>query len=165
MTILFLTLAGLTIAGFAGAMTLRNNIHCILSLALGLVGLALLYLELGAEFVGFTQVLVYVGAVAILAVFAIMMTKGDGSHPEKALSSSWIYGAGIAVAVFTVLGSALLHTAAPAQTARPDAAVTQIGQALMHQYVLPMEIMALLLTAALIGAVVLAMPEKKGDAR
>ena len=76
MTITFIILAALTIAGTAAAMLLRNAIHCVLALTLGLAGLAAIYLKLGAQFVGFTQVLVYVGAVAILAVFAIMLTHG-----------------------------------------------------------------------------------------
>jgi NADH-quinone oxidoreductase subunit J len=75
MTISFLLLAAITIIGTAAAMSLKNLVHCVLALTLGLVGLAALYLELGAQFVGFTQILVYVGAVAILAAFAIMMTR------------------------------------------------------------------------------------------
>ena len=82
MSALFLILAAMTIAGTAAAMSLRNAIHCILALTVGLVGLALLFLQLDAQFVGFTQIIVYVGAVAILAVFAIMMTRGDGSHHQ-----------------------------------------------------------------------------------
>src|ERR1700744_5139283 len=122
MTALFLILAAMTIAGTAAAMTLRNAIHCILALTIGLVGLALLYLQLDAQFVGFTQVLVYVGAVAILAVFAIMMTRGDGSHPEPAISSTWFIGGAIAVAVFGVLAWAIVtnHATTQLAAARPD---------------------------------------------
>ena len=165
MTLVFLILAALTITGTAAAMGLRNPIHCILALTVGLVGLATLYLELGAQFVGFTQVLVYVGAVAILAVFAIMMTQGGKMESEHRLppkASTLIAGGSVAGAVFAVLAWAIL--AAPASQslpAQPDASVVEIGQALMHQFVLPLEIMALLLTAALIGAVILAMPQER----
>ena len=65
-------------SGMAAAMSLRNLVHCVLSLALGFAGLAALYLHLGAQFIGFTQILVYVGAVSILAVFVIMMTQRPG---------------------------------------------------------------------------------------
>src|SRR5580698_4772955 len=102
MTIVFIILAAITIAGTAAAMGLRNPIHCILALTVGLVGLATLYLQLGAQFVGFTQVLIYVGAVAILAVFAIMMTQSAGPHAQAALSASWLRGATVAVLVFVV---------------------------------------------------------------
>ena len=156
MPYIFLILAAITIAGTAAAMSLRSAIHCILALTIGLVGLAALYLLLGAQFVGFTQILVYVGAVAILAVFAIMMTQGPGKTTQPILSTNWPAGVLVATAVFAILAWAIHST--PAQ---PEVSVNQIGAALMHHYVLPLEIMGLLLTAALIGAVILAMPEKK----
>ena len=76
MTLPFSILGALTIAGAAAALTLRNLVHCVLALTLAFVGLAGLYLQLGAQFVGFAQILVYVGAVAILIVFAILLTRG-----------------------------------------------------------------------------------------
>ena len=165
MTIVFIILAALTIAGTAAAMALRNPIHCILALTVGLVGLATLYLELGAQFVGFTQVLVYVGAVAILAVFAIMMTQGGKpqAHPKRTLTSSSLAAGIVASAVFAVLAWAIManSSAAPAPQSQPAVSVNQIGQALMQKYVVPLEIMGLLLTAALIGAVILAMPQEQ----
>jgi NADH-quinone oxidoreductase subunit J len=167
MTVFFLIAAVVTIAGTAAAMSLRNPIHCILALTGGLVGLAGLYLELGAQFVGFTQVLVYVGAVAILAVFAIMMTRGaEGSAgllAEGAFSSSWLQGVGVAVVVFVVLAWAMRSGLGSGQIvgAEPVVQVNEIGDALMHRFALPLEIVGLLLTTALIGAVIVAMPEKR----
>ena len=162
MSIIFLILAALTIIGASAAMGLRNLIHCVLAFTLGFVGLAMLYLELGAQFVGFTQILVYVGAVAILSVFAIMMTRSAGPHAEPALSASWITGLVVAGATFAVLAWAILSSSITAQaTDAPDVSVKQIGDALMHSYAVPLEIMGLLLTAALIGAVIIAMPQEK----
>jgi len=159
---IFFILAALTTAGASAAMGLRNLIHCILALTLGFVGLALLYLSLGAQFVGFTQILVYVGAVAILAVFAIMMTRSAGLQPT--LSSFWVTGCVIAGATFAVLAWAILHgniaTPLPAQ---PAVSTNQIGDALMHGFALPLEIMGLLLTAAVIGAVIIAMPQNRSS--
>jgi len=165
MAIVFIILAALTIAGAGAAMTLRNPIHCILALTVGLVGLATLFLQLGAQFVGFTQILVYVGAVAILAVFAIMMTQGGRpqAHPRRELSASSLLGGTVAAAVFAVLAWAIQSNpfAAPPLPAQTAVSVNQIGQALMQKYVLPLEIMGLLLTAALIGAVIVAMPQER----
>ena len=161
MTVIFLILAAITIAGTAAAMSLRSAIHCILALTIGLVGLAALYLLLGAQFVGFTQILVYVGAVAILAVFAIMMTQGPGKTIQPILSTNWPAGILVAAAVFAILAWAIHSTPTHSTPTQPEASVNQIGAALMHHYVLPLEIMGLLLTAALIGAVIIAMPEKK----
>lgn len=162
-TFSFLAIAAITVAGTVAAMGLRNAVHCVLALTLGLAGLAALYLQLGAQFVGFTQILVYIGAVAILAVFAIMMTHNPGAVESSISSRHWLWGGAVAAAVFAVLArvihSSMAQTlAAPAQ---PEATVRQIGEALMHRFVLPLEIIGLLLTAALIGAVVIAMDTKK----
>jgi NADH-quinone oxidoreductase subunit J len=160
----FLAIAVVTVAGTAAAMGLRNAVHCVLALTLGLAGLAALYLQLGAQFVGFTQVLVYVGAVAILAVFAIMMTHNPGLVESSSVSRHWIWGVAIALTVFALLSRAIHSGMSSARLLpeQPEATVQQIGDALMHRFVLPLEIMGLLLTAALIGAVVLAMDVKGG---
>ncbi len=163
MTVPFLILAVLTVVGTVAAMAMRNLIHCVLALTLSFAGLAALYLQLGAQFVGFVQILVYVGAVAILAVFVIMMTRGAGPGLQPIFSSFWTVGSLIAAAVFAVLAWAICASNLSSRILPPqtEAAVRPIGDALMHQYVLPLEIMGLLLTAALIGAVVLAMQEKR----
>jgi NADH-quinone oxidoreductase subunit J len=165
MTISFLLLAAITILGTAAAMSLKNLVHCVLALTLGLVGLAALYLQLGAQFVGFTQILVYVGAVAILAAFAIMMTRSAEPTESSRPTSFRISGAIIAVAVFAVLAWAITSgtSTLPILSAQPEASVNQVGVALMHRFVLPLEVIGLLLTAALIGAGILAMDENRGN--
>jgi NADH-quinone oxidoreductase subunit J len=168
MTISFLIIAILIVAGTAAAMGLRNPVHCVLALTVSFAGIAALYLNLGAQFVGFTQIMVYVGAVAILAVFAIMMTHKPGASEPTIFSRHAILGALTAAAVFAVLGWAILKQPAqstPAAMQPASVTVQQIGDSLMHQYVLPLEIIGLLLTAALIGAVVIAMDRKEDDAR
>ncbi len=161
MTVTFFILAILTVAGTAAAMGMRNAIHCVLALTLGFAGVAAIYLQLDAQFVGFTQVMVYVGAVAILAVFAIMMTHSPTPAEPAAYSSNWLLGGVVAAGVFLVLAWAISSSGISTQALPPqpevDVSVQQIGDALMHRYVLPLEIMGLLLTAALIGAVVIAM--------
>ncbi len=156
-------LAVLTISGMAAAMSMRNAVHCVLALTVGFAGMAALYLQLGAQFVGFTQIMVYVGAVAILAVFAIMMTHSPMPVTSPTFSSLWQFSSSIAVVVFAVLAWAIHSSARSSQPVQPqpDVTVQQIGDALMHRYVLPLEIMGLLLTAALIGAVVIAMDHKE----
>src|SRR4030095_7064810 len=75
MTVSFVLLALLTVAAAIAAMSLRHLVHCALSLVVTLAGLAALFLQLSAEFVGLAQILVYVGAVAILIVFTILLTR------------------------------------------------------------------------------------------
>ena len=165
MSIVFYVLAALTIAGGLAAVLLKNTVHCALSLTVAFAGLALLYLELDAQFAGFAQILVYIGAVAILVVFAILLTKGSETPKDGVYSKNWLVGLVIAAGVFAVLGWAVLQSAAvlPHQTGpAPTVTVLQIGNALMGRYVLPLEIVALLLTAALIGAVIVAIHEKVG---
>jgi NADH:ubiquinone oxidoreductase subunit 6 (subunit J) len=126
-------------------------------------GLALLFLRLDAQFAGFAQILVYVGAVAILVVFAILLTRGSEIPKEGVFSKSWIAGLAISAAVFAVLTWAVLQAAPwlPNEAGTPAVTVNDIGNALMSRYVLPLEIIAVLLTAALLGAVIVAMHEKE----
>ena len=83
----FIILGLLTLAGAIAAMSLRNLVHCALALTVAFAGLAALYLQLDAQFVGFAQILVYVGAVAILIVFAVLLTRGT-ELPQQTIFSS-----------------------------------------------------------------------------
>lgn len=162
MGIAFTIIAVLTIAAAVAAMTLRNLVHCALSLTVAFAGLAALYLQLDAQFVGFAQILVYVGAVAILIVFAILLTRGGEAPQQSVFSTSWIVGIAVTLAVLGVLTWAITksfvsHRELPPV---PQATVKQIGDALMNKFVLPLEVIGLLLTAALIGAVIIAMKEE-----
>ena len=161
MTIAFVLLGAITLAGAVLAMSLRNLVHCALSLAITFAGLAGLYLQLQAQFVGFAQVLVYVGAVAILIVFAILLTRG-AEPPNQPLcaANGWI-GVAIGLVVFAVIAAVIFASKAleRAPSPGPEISVRQLGDQLMSKYVLPLEVLALLLTAALIGAVILAMQE------
>jgi NADH-quinone oxidoreductase subunit J len=163
-TLPFFILSVLTIVGAAAALTLRNLVHCVLALMLAFVGLAGLYLQLDAQFVGFAQILVYVGAVAILIVFAILLTRGTESTSQSIFSSSWIASGAVSVAVFGVLAWTIRSSVAArrAVSPQPDVSVKQIGDALMSRFALPLEVIGLLLTAALVGAVTIALQEKQG---
>jgi NADH-quinone oxidoreductase subunit J len=151
----------LTVAGAVAAMTLRNLIHCVLSLAVSFVGVAMLFLRLGAEFVGLAQILVYVGAVAILIVFAILLTRSTGSESRPFFGSRWYVGLGIAVALFGCLSAAVINARElVVSTPEPKVAlVKQIGVDLMTTHVLPLEVIGMLLTAAMLGAVIVAWQE------
>src|SRR6185369_12072638 len=155
MTLPFAIVAVLTIAAAVAAMSLRNLVHCALALTVALAGLAAAYLQLDAQFVGFAQILVYVGAVAILVVFAILLTRGGEVPEQSVFSASWLIGLAVAVGVFGVLAWTIAKSAAtqPAPASKAEATVRQIGDALMTKFVLPLEVIGLLLTAALIGAV------------
>ena len=159
---------GLTLLSAIAAVALRNPVHCALCMAVSFVGVAALFLQLNAQFAGFAQVLVYVGAVAILAVFAILLTRsGDVEIGSPLATRMW--GLGLMAAllvlgtlVFAIASSHSLQHAAPELLAQDKArtGVKALGQLLMTDYIVPLEVMGLLLTAAMIGAVVIAMQDK-----
>src|SRR5579863_8727606 len=158
MSFVFWIVAALTVAGGLASVLLKHLVHCALAVTVAFLGLALLFLELDAQFAGFAQILVYIGAVAILIVFAILLTHGSNLPKGGVFSSTWLVGLVIAAGVFAVLGWAVLASvsAAPQSNVVPSVTVHDIGLALVGRYVLPLEIVALLLTAATIGAVIVA---------
>ena len=159
---LFTTFAILTVAGAVAAMSFRNLVHSVLALIAAFAGLAAIYLQLGAQFIGLAQVLVYIGAVAILIVFAILLTR-DKKTPQQTVSfNSWKLNGIVALAIFAVIAWATFQspTLQHEVLLEPQVSMQQIGNALMLRYALPLEIIGLLLTAALIGAVTIAINEK-----
>jgi NADH-quinone oxidoreductase subunit J len=155
--------ATLTVAGAVAAMSLRNLVHSVLALTLAFAGLAAVYLQLGAQFIGLAQILVYVGAVAILIVFAILLTRNPDASSQSIFSSSWIGSGTVVLAIFAILAWAVRHSAASQHSVlpQPEASMQQVGNALMTRFALPLEIIGLLLTVALIGAVTVALHEDK----
>src|SRR5882757_10003960 len=140
MQITFAIIAALTLVSGIAAMSLRKLVHCALCLAVTFAGLAVLYLQLDAQFAGFAQVLIYIGAVAILVVFAILLTRGSDTPKDGIFSRTWFAGTTIAAAVFAVLGWAVIQSlhALPHETAAPAVTVNEIGNALLGRYVLPL---------------------------
>ena len=160
--IAFLLCAAVTLAGAVAAMMLRNLVHCALCAAGSFAGLAALYLLLDAEFAGFAQLLIYVGAIAILIVFTVLLTRGAETQPGVPIASpSWRLGLPVGALVFACLAGSIVASPSllrhPSQTVH--APVKQIGEQLMNQYVMPLETIGLLLTAALLGAVVIGLRE------
>lgn len=161
MTLALIITGFVTLLAAATAMCLRNLVHCVLALSVSFAGIAAFYLQLDAEFIGFSEILVYVGAVAILIVFAILLTR-SGDTPEKSVvAPGWYYGIAVSAMVFAAIGWSVLNSSAlPGEIpAAPDSTVKQIGELLMTKYVLPLEIIGLVLTAAMIGAVLIALRE------
>ena len=157
--IAFWILSAVAVLGALVAVRKRNLIHGVFALLVFFAGLSGLFLLLLAEFIAAVQVLVYIGAVGILLLFAIMLTErvaGDDGRRMTSRGSFW--GLVVAAAVFVVL----LLQAAIQQLPPPKAAqemqvitpsVEELGKKLMDPYVVTLEVLALLLTAALIGAV------------
>jgi NADH-quinone oxidoreductase subunit J len=159
----FIALSVITLLGALWAVTRRNLVHSVLSLVLFFVGIAGFFFHLKADFVGWVQLLVYVGAVAILALFAIMLTRNIGGdmEGESFFSARWLSGLLVAAAVAAVLWAAITGNSTLPKAPRPGAAsyAYDIGRKMMTDWVVPFEVVSLLLTAAMIGAIVIAMEQ------
>ena len=162
MNAVFVFLAIVTLAGAVAAMALRNPVHCVLCLVATFTGLAGIYLGLGAQFLGLAQVLVYVGAVAILVVFVLLLTRGGSGNDGPRGGRGWRGGLLVAALVGVVLAGVVLSERSLPRRTEPPAlpTVRETGQALMTDFVLPLQGVGLLLTAAMIGAAVLALRER-----
>ncbi len=162
--IAFWMLATVTVAGALLTVTLSNIVHCVLAAVLFFTGIAGLYFYLGAEFLGASQILIYVGAVATLILFAIMLTRGLREEPGdlRHVLGNKLYALVAAAAVLGILLHALLSQTWPLETLEgARAGMADIGRELLTTFLLPFEVVALLLTAALVGAIVIALDEKK----
>lgn len=170
MTWAFLIIALVTLATAAVAMALRNLIHSALLLVASWAGIAAFYLWAGAEFIAFAQVLVYVGAVSMIVLFAVLLTRrsAEVSRLQPASVSRAIGGLIVGGAVLGVLFGAVMGT--PLQPATPPArfaTVHDLGISLMNTHIAAVLITGVILTVALLGGVVLAAtdprPEEKDD--
>jgi NADH:ubiquinone oxidoreductase subunit 6 (subunit J) len=163
MILVLLLIALLTLVTAVVAMARRNLIHSALLLAVSWAGIAAFYLWAGAEFVAFAQVLVYVGAISMVVLFAVLLTR---PAPADAVVAAGSVGRAVLAlvaggAVLGVLIGAVVSTpfhGGPA--AAPTITVKQIGQILAGQHMAALLITGVLLTVALIGAVVIAATER-----
>jgi NADH-quinone oxidoreductase subunit J len=159
----FLLFAVMTIAGAAGTAFSQNIIYSAWSLLFAFLGVAGLYVFLGADFPAVAQVLIYVGGVLVLILFAIMLTKQIGEDP-KLTNAHLALPAGAALAAVTVATLTYMAFMAPWKTvASPsyDPTSAGLGVAFLTEYLLPFEFASVVLLAALVGAVVIARKEIK----
>jgi NADH-quinone oxidoreductase subunit J len=158
----FFALAVCAITGAVMALSLAKVVHTALSLAFTFVSLAGLFILLGAEFVAFVQVLIYVGAVTILMIFGIMMTKHRDEERERGRPLLETLAAVFCLCLFGILFFAIRSAGFPVpETALPADNTTEIGTLLFTKYAVPFELVSVLLTAAFIGAVALAKREEE----
>lgn len=154
----FYAVLGLSLGAAILVVTTRNIFHSALALVAALLGVAAIYVYLRAEFLAVMQILLYVGAIMTLLIFAIMLTHriGDRTIPQTNRQSSIALVTLSAFAFFLIL--AIVATpwklVAPDERIHIDAA--SLGTALMTKYVLPFEIVSVVLLVALIGAIILA---------
>jgi NADH-quinone oxidoreductase subunit J len=166
----FYLFATLTIASAIAVIFARNPVHSVLWLILSFFNAAGLMLLLGAEFIAMLVVIVYVGAVAVLFLFVVMMLDIDFAQLRSGFTRNLPFGIIIAmVLAFEIVVAIMSHKAGPvladgriAAPSRPN--IVALGQLLYSRYLLPFEIAGLILLVAMIGAIVLT-HRRRGDLR
>jgi len=160
---LFYAFALMTIAGAAGCAFSRNIIYSAWALLFAFLGVAGLYVFLGADFPAVAQVLIYVGGILVLILFAIMLTKQIGGDPSLTNAHLGLpIGAALAAATVGTLAYMAVMTPwkeAPSRSYEPVSAA--LGTAFLTDFLLPFEVASVVLLAALVGAVIIARKEIK----
>ncbi len=163
--VIFFLSAALILVSAVLVVTVRNLIHAALWLIATLFGVAMLYVLLEAGFLAVVQVVVYIGAIAILFIFAVMLTRRDLLSQTSQTNANWPAALGVSALAlvgiaFIVRGFVFSLDRIPAPV--PDNTLELLGQALIspNLFVLPFEVASVLLLAALVGAVYVAMNKK-----
>jgi NADH-quinone oxidoreductase subunit J len=162
--ILFYMLAGTTLAGAAGVTLSRNILYSAIGLLVALLGAGSLYIFLSADFLAVTQLLVYIGGVLVLILFAVMLTNRI-TEITVSNASVGLYGG---ILLFVAMAPVLLAVATitPFAVREPDVVqhtTAAIGDAFLSKWLLPFEVASVVLLATLVGAVVIARKEIKAD--
>jgi len=160
---IFYLFAVMAVGGAGGCAFSRNIIYSAWSLLFALLGAAGLYVFLGADFPAVAQVLIYIGGVLVLILFAIMLTKQIGEDP-KLTNAHLGLPAGVALAVVTVATLSYTAVMAPWKEVAQrgwEPTSARLGIAFLTDYLLPFEVASVVLLAALVGAVVIARKEIK----
>ena len=157
---IFILLAVLTIGGGLGVVVTRNVVHAALALLVSLIAVAGVYLILFAEFLALVQVLIYGGAIIIVLLFAIMLTR-SADYPRITDNKQWPLAAVAALAFLGILVPAFAINSVQGTQAQ-NASFTGIGESLFTTWAVPFEIASLVLLVALIGAIIIARSDDSG---
>jgi NADH-quinone oxidoreductase subunit J len=156
---LLLALGVLAVGSAALVVTSSHVVRAGLYLVISLGAIAGLYLVLGAELVAWVQVLVYVGAVVVLLLFAVMLTRAPIGASDDLDRPAWpalLVGAGVGLGLATLLADAIRWTLYPLPRA---GTAERMGEQIFGNWVLPFEVISILLLSALVGAIVLSRPD------
>jgi NADH:ubiquinone oxidoreductase subunit 6 (subunit J) len=159
--VLFLGLAAVLLGSALLVVTLRDIIRCGLALITAFAALAGIYVLLGAPFVAAAQVIIYIGAIAVLILFAVMLTQAKNA-PTRLVFQTQAVPAGIAAIVLAVLIALTVTATDWGEVGGTIATATDaLARLFFNQYVLPFEIVGVLLLAAVVGGVFLAKREDR----
>ncbi len=157
--VLFLVFSAILLGSGLLVVTMRDIIRCALALIVCFGALAGIYVIIGAPLIAATQVLVYIGAIAVLILFAIMLTQSKLAPTRLVFQTQAVPAAIAAIILAIVIALTVTATDWGAATTRAESATVQLARILFGQYVLPFEVVSVLLLAAVIGGVFLAKRE------
>ena len=161
--VLFTVIASATGMSALAVVLSRNIVRSAVWLLFTLIGVSLLYFLLGAEFVGATQLIVYVGGTMVLVVFGVMLTAQQQFLRIRTGPAEWIVGGALAIALFVLLVTVSLRLGegrqAPTADSLPGAG--QLGVGFLTTYLLPFEIISVHLLVVLVGAAYLARAKRR----
>jgi NADH-quinone oxidoreductase subunit J len=166
-SIFFYVFAAVIIGAALAVVTTKNVVRAALYLITVFAGIVAIYLLLAAEFVAVTQILVYIGAIMVLMLFGIMLTRARIGREVALTQNTWWIGLGTAVLLAGVVGYALLDAFGddklPRDTRIEGVAgsnTATVSDVMFQQYLIPFEVVSVLLLAALVGAIVLARKDR-----
>jgi len=158
--IIFIVVAVVTLIAAFRVVTTPNLVHAALWLIMALFGVAVVFVLLNATYLAVVQVIVYIGAIAILMIFAIMLTRRVMKDSGPQVNANWRWAALLGILLFVGLTIILINSGAEEATLTTLTTdpVIELGKALVspNAYVIPFELASVLLLAALIGAIVVA---------
>ena len=157
----FLVLSAMTLGGALIAVIVPNLFRATLGLMLSLIGVAGLFLLQRAEFLAVVQVMVYVGGVSVLIIFAVMLTERGRVAMEAAINPRMAAVGALVGAVLAVSVGMFVWKSSLAASPAAGVAARDLGLAILNRYLIPFEAISLLLLATLIGALFIAREEKK----
>ncbi|MGC8780447.1 MAG: NADH-quinone oxidoreductase subunit J family protein [Anaerolineae bacterium] len=155
--IFFILLGLLTLAAALMVVTSRNLLHSALWLIAAFFGIAGIFILLHAEFLAIVQVLIYIGAISTLIIFAIMLTRRLMDPQQPRFNSQWRLVGGFAALLFVSLAAVATRVAWPvAAGALPADPIGRLGADFVGPYTVPFEVASVLLVVAMIGAIIIA---------
>ncbi len=155
--IAFGVIAAVVVLSALRVVTTGNVVHAALYLVMVLAGVAAIYVLLAAEFVAIVQVLIYIGAIVVLFLFGIMLTRAPIGKSLRITHDHWYLGAFVGVLLAAVLGYVLLDAFGDDKVEPATVGTTAaVSDTIFTSYLVPFEVVSVLLLAALVGAIVLA---------
>jgi len=155
--VMFIVLSAVTLISGALVVTTRSLFRSALWLILSFFGIAGLFILLNAEFLAVAQILIYVGAISTLIIFAIMLSRGVMDPAAARFNSQWGLVAGFGAVLFVLLAAIMMRVQWPVSAGQvPPDTIQQLGSDFVGPYVIPFEVASVLLVVAMIGAIIIA---------